>query len=319
MINEENSSPEKYIISIANNWLMIILIVCLISILILFMPGELTLKTLVSIGYQFTVLGMISMGLLIVFYSGQFDFSLGGVFTVCLFCFSYLLQTTDTFVALVLIMILGAVLGSITGYLSILFKNSLLVTFVMLFTLNGVIYFLTAGQPSTHSVDNEGFLYQLAWGVYMQVPISAIVFVFIALCMHFFFRRTLWGHGLMVVGIDSTRASHAGLNVKRIRLVAFVFAAVMTSLASVIYFSRVSTISPAAGNSIAFNALSVIVISTGGLQFNRPSPLRLVLVAYLLILLDLCFGMLGISIEAIYFVTGCLIILSLFFGHYINK
>ena len=301
------------------NWGMIFILFCFVSFLASLAPGLLSVSVFQSNSYQAAINSIISLGVLVVFYADEFDLSAGSVFITCLVFFGFI-HEISLLIALILVFSVAALIGCITGFFVNKFKASLFVTFVIMFSLQGISYQMTQGQYLSHRVELGSILHYIGRGHISGIPIVMIICFFIVIFLEIFFRYSMIGRNLLAIGINSSRAEILGINIQKYKLKVYIFSAIMAAAASIIYYSHFTAITPTSSNNLAFITLSIVIISNGGLQRLNPSPFRVMVTAFLLVLIEFYLSYMGLLVEAIYLITSILTILALFLGKWLyNK
>jgi len=127
----------------------------------------------------------------------------------------------------------------------------------------------------------------------------------------FFLQRTAFGRHLYAVGGNAEAARRAGINVKRVRTMAFVICSGMAAVAGLIFASRQNSISPTTGgSSTLLYAVGAAVIG-GTSLFGGKGKLRDAILGGLVVsVIDNGMGLLGYAAGIKYIVTGFVLLIS---------
>ncbi len=297
-------------------WVVIFFMANILAILSYVSAQAFTFGDFIALGYKAAVLGIVALGVSVVFYVNEYDFSVGSIFALCLITVASLEGWIPSLVTWLLVLGLIGLIGYVNGWVTTRLRSGLLITFVMMFILQGIANFMSNGMPITHAGYLRGsFLYAIGWQSIIGLPIALWVFLGMALGLHIFFYHSMWGRSVRAIGIDSRAAQDAGLNTRPYKIGAFIFAAEMAGMASVLYYARLRTVSPDLGVGIPFDALAIVIISAGGTKRSAPSLVRLVIVTFLLAEIHTRIEVLGLLPNTRFLVAGFLILYTLLLQH----
>ena len=142
-------------------------------------------------------------------------------------------------------------------------------------------------------------------------PYIVPVILLILVVGTFFLQRTAFGRHLYAVGGNAEAARRAGINVKRVRTMAFVICSGMAAVAGLIFASRQNSISPTTGgSSTLLYAVGAAVIGGTSLFGGRGKMRDAVLGGLVVATIDNGMGLLGFSSGTQYLVTGGVLLLS---------
>jgi len=142
-------------------------------------------------------------------------------------------------------------------------------------------------------------------------PYIVPVILLILVVGTFFLQRTAFGRHLYAVGGNAEAARRAGINVKRVRTMAFVICSGMAAVAGLIFASRQNSISPTTGgSSTLLYAVGAAVIG-GTSLFGGKGKLRDAILGGLVVsVIDNGMGLLGYAAGIKYIVTGFVLLIS---------
>lgn len=300
-------------------WAVIFLMANTLLALCAITEHAVTLGDLLPLGHKAAILGMVALGVLVVFYVNEYDLSVGMIFSLCLIVAASLEGIIPPLLLWCTVLMLTGLIGYVNGWFTARFQSGLLITFTMMFVLQGIVNVLSNGMPITHATYlPESFLYTMGWWSFLGLPVSAWIFLGTVLGVHMLFYRSAWGRGIRAIALDSRAAQASGLNIRPYTIGAFIFAAAIAGFASLLYYTRLQTVGPNLGISIPFDALAVVIISNGGMERKAPSPFRLFVVTVLLAGIHTRVDILGLLPNTSFFVTGCLIFCTLLFQYLKN-
>lgn len=282
-------------------------------VLMMLVPFPTSLR-LVSLGQQASMEGIVSLAMMVVFYAGGLDLSLDAIFASCLVSIGLLGAHMPLPLAVLLGVLIAVGIGWINGSLATSSGKSILSTFLMTFTLRGAVYYLTGGTPFTHPPLEGSLFNALAWVKLGYFSSAFLAWLITAVIFQKLLVHSMVGRNLLASGASPQAAAAAGIPVQRYRTLAFVVAALLVAVAAVMQYARLYTVSPSAGSGYTFHALAALIIGNGGLRRVYPSVIRVCCASLLLTFLAVQLGALGLPPDAVYLVSGG-IVLSILFLH----
>jgi D-xylose transport system permease protein len=127
----------------------------------------------------------------------------------------------------------------------------------------------------------------------------------------FFLSRTPYGRYLYAVGGNAEAARRSGINVKQVRLMAFVICSSLASIAGLIFVSRANSVSPTTGgNATLLYAVGAAVIGGTSLFGGKGKMRDAILGGLVVAVIDNGMGLLGYSAGIKYIVTGLVLLVS---------
>lgn len=220
-------------------------------------------ENFLNILHTMSPLAIGASGLALVVISGRLDISIGS--TAFLSCaIGALLMTNeglDPALAAFLVLVCGAVLGAVNGFIVTVLKvNSLIATLGTMIAYRGIALSLT-----------DALLVQLPEPIRVlgnarlgPVPTDIIIMLAILVAVHLLHARTAFGRQLVAMGNDLATARKVGLPVDRTGFLSFVLAGTLASAGGVLTTLQNGAVSPWLGSGLEFTALAVVVV--GGIS-----------------------------------------------------
>ena len=252
-------------------------------------PDFLSLQN-ISNTLAFTVeLGLIALAMTLLMTSGEFDLSVGSVFG-----FSAVLMWTlfnsgvvplevAFLAALGFSLIIGFANGWFVTRLSI---PSFLVTLGMLLVVRGTALYVTDGFPQrTWNAEGNWLAAALVGSFYIgpfRVYMSVFWFVLAAVATHYLLTETKAGNWIQASGGNPGAARARGVNVRRTKILLFMFASAMSALAGIISSIRTSAANPNSGTGYELEVIAMVVIGGTLLTGGRGTILGTVLGIFIL-------------------------------------
>lgn len=227
-------------------------------------PAFLSIQNLTNLVLQLSVIGIVVLAELIVVISGGIDISVGSVLGLAAVLSAGLFQGSNVFVAVLVALAVGAVLGSINGFL-VAFRNidAFIVTLGMLALARGLVYAYTQGAPIT---PQDPTFPVLGSAIIAGFPVVGLFWIGASAAIAFLLRRTVFGRHVYAVGSNRQAAYSAGTPVRTTLLAVYVLAGLLAGLGGFLLTSRVGAGTPTAGLNFELDAIAAVVI--GGARLN---------------------------------------------------
>jgi ribose transport system permease protein len=186
--------------------------------------------------------------------------------------------------------------------LFITFGMSLVFGAVALMYTQGVTQFLTYSESdiSIFNAINEGGIGPLSVFAMMFLVSLAVLLVIE--------RRTFMGRAVVLTGGNKVAARLAGIPISRSIVMIYAISGLMSAIGAVILVSRVTLADPNMGVPYMTQAILAVVVGGTALVGGRGSVLWTVVGAFLLVLLNNCLNLLGVSSYVQFMLWGVILI-----------
>jgi D-xylose transport system permease protein len=172
-------------------------------------------------------------------------------------------------------------------------------TFVLLIITGGAVFQLNQERGLSATNSTKG------------VPIVAPLILVILIAGTFLLSRTAFGRHIYAVGGNAEAARRAGINVKRVRTIAFVLCSALAAVAGMLFASRMNSISPSTGgSSTLLYAVGAAVIGGVSLFGGKGRMRDAILGGLVVAVIDNGMGLLGYGAGIQYLVTGAVLLVS---------
>ncbi len=143
------------------------------------------------------------------------------------------------------------------------------------------------------------------------IPEVVVLILAILVVGTFFLGRTSFGRHLYAVGGNAEAARRSGIDVKRVRLMAFVICSTLSAIAGLIFVSRANSVSPTTGgNATLLYAVGAAVIGGTSLFGGKGKMRDAILGGLVVAVIDNGMGLLGYAAGIKYIVTGLVLLVS---------
>jgi ribose transport system permease protein len=254
---------QKYLRStIAGPIIALLLIVVFVGLVT---PRFIHPQNLSNVTLQVALVAIVAIGATLVILTGGIDLSPGA--NVALVCCSLAYMVKNMGVpllpAIVLVLLLGIVLGFINGFLSSYGRiPSFIVTLATMNIYRGLAFAITGGI-TIFSVSPQ--LDPIFYGRFLGIPLPFYYVVILYGGAAVFLRYTIPGRSIYALGGNESAARLSGINVNRIRLLAFVIAGLTAAIAGVLETAWLDSGSAAYGSELALGGIAAAVIGGASL------------------------------------------------------
>lgn len=169
-----------------------------------------------------------------------------------------------TFVGILIVIGVGALIGLINGILVVRFTlNAFIVTLAMLIILRGMLVGATSGRTLFDLPDAFYALMIITFlGLPLAVWLAALAFVVAAIVL----RYHRLGRALYAIGGNPEAARAAGIRVERITIGVYILAGMLAAVGGLVITGYVGAISANQGNGMIFTVFAAAVI--GGISLD---------------------------------------------------
>ncbi len=264
-----------------------------------------------TVANQTVIVALAAMGMTFVIISGGIDLSVGSVIALNTVVTALLVQRgVDPFLALCAGVLSGVAAGAING---LLIGGLRIVPFIatlgMMGIARGVAKWLAGEQkvdaPMTWLWELMGGSGRLSWlvfppGVWLMIIAAAVVAVLL--------RYSLFGRYTFAIGSNESTARLCGIRVERMKFYIYAFAGLMTGLAGVMQFSRLTVGDPTVAQGRELDVIAAVVIGGGSLSGGEGSILGTVIGAFIMSFLRNGCNMTGIPNYVQEIIIGLIIV-----------
>ena len=251
----------------------------LIGLIIVFSltsPVFLTLNNMVNIVRQISLMGIMAVGMTMVIVSGEFDLSVGSIYGMAGIILALLMTSgVPIWLAVVIALLSGAMAGVLNGAITTYGRvPSLIVTLGMLNIARGFALVLSGGLNigiSKRTVTDpmlDAFMFIGRGKIWVLIPPMTIVFVVVILIGAIFFHKNIIGFRMKAVGGNPDAARVSGINVRFIKIIAFMISGALAALGGVINISFLSNATGILGQGLELDVIAATILGgtslTGG-------------------------------------------------------
>jgi ribose transport system permease protein len=259
--------------------------------------------------------GVFSLGLGFVIITGGIDLSVGSVLALLGVILSIALMDwhMPAALAILLVVVIGAVLGSIHGWLIARVKlQPFIVTLCGLLLYRGLARFIakdeTRGFSSVPGIEE---LTKVATGNFFGIPNPFVFLIVLSIVMWVVLHRSVYGRHLFALGRNEEAARYAGINTDRLLMSVYILSGLLAGVAAVFIALYTSSISPSShGNSYELYGIAAAVLGGCSLRGGEGSIVGILIGTALLQVLQNLVNLLGIDTSLNFAVMGAVILIG---------
>lgn len=232
-------------------------------------PSFLDPQNFRNIALQVSILSIVAIGSTIVIITGGIDLSPGSMIAFLTMCLAVFIknQELDLAPAIALTLLIGCALGIVNGVLvAYVGIPAFIVTLAGLSAFKGLALTLNGGTPAFSLSEQLG---QVFYGTFLGLPLPFFYVVGSYLLFMIIMEHTRLGREIYAVGGNESAARLSGINVARVRLIAFSFAGACAAFGAVLLSARLNSGSPNYGANIELQAIAAAVVGGASLAGGR--------------------------------------------------
>ena len=239
-------------------------------------PGFFGLYSLQESTRQLGEFSLVVIGELVVMLGGGLDLAVGAIFALSSFAailtfFIFDMPVWMAFMAAVATgLIFGAVNGYLIGYIRLRAFLTTLVTLIIGRTLFEILTVHFGSQVSRSQVSSD-FWDFIGDGTVLGLSIPVLTAIVLAVITHITLTRLRPGWHVLAVGGSRRSAHNAGIQVRRVVFLTYVFSGLTSAIAGFLFATRLSGAGVRTGSGLEILALTAAVVGGNSLGGGRGS------------------------------------------------
>ena len=292
---------------------LIIAVMTLCILLGLMTDTFFTIVNLKNLLRQVSIVGITGLGAYIVILCGEWDLSIGALQAAGGCLVVYLLNHVFGgmfFLPFAITILLGIVIGYINGLLVAKANiNSFIATLGTMSMIKGAVFVMTNAASIQNRTPNFDWL---GTGEILGLPVPLVIFIILCLVVYYLLHFTVFGRNVFAVGGNTAAAKASGINVDKIKIIAFAIGGGLAALTSIISASRMNSGQPSTGTGFELMVISAVVLGGTSLAGGRGKILGCIL--GILILNILNNGLILMNVSSFYqeIVRGAVILIAVY-------
>ena len=277
-----------------------------------------TLRNMLNILNQVSILGIIALGLTVCLVVGLFDLSIGAMATFGGYFAARILAELGmesgwvvagaVLAVLILAMLIGMINGALVSYLGI---SAIVETLAMSFIVTGVILGVSGARTVFSSDIPESFQI-IGQGTILGVPNPILIMIGTAILLCVFLEHTQPGRNMYAIGGNREAARLSGINFQKFALVAMGISAACAALGGLVAAANLASGRPqGVGETYLLNAFVAVFIGASTLRPGKFHVFGTAVGVLLIGVINNGLSVLGVATYWQYIVQGLILILAL--------
>lgn len=302
------------------NVVLVLILVFIVSAML----SDVFLKwtNLTNILRQLTPLILVSLGMLTVVLTGGIDLSVGS--TVAVASVTCAILATQTFVelgdmglvlAVIIALLAGLLMGSITGLLVSVFNVAPFVASLAMMTIGrGLAYVITNGEPIRLDPKLPANQTLISFGSDkipgIELPFPILVGLAATLLFWFLYQYTSYGRLTISIGSNENAVKLSGIPAAKYKFLAYQVSGLLCAIAGILIMTRSGVAVPKTGEGLELDALAACVIGGVSLSGGRGKVVNAIAGVLVLGLIGNIMNLLSVPIYPQQIIKGLIIIVA---------
>ncbi len=267
-----------------------------------------SMDNFLSILQEASFIGISGLGMTFCIITGGLDLSSGSLIALLAVVNMLLLRATDSFLAIPVVLLLGALLGAFNGLLvSKVRIPAFITTLATFYIFRALAYIITGGDPVTY---NAAWFIWLGNGSILGIPFSFLLMIVLAIVAHLILRRTQIGRSVVALGNSPEAARISGLNNDRATIFAFLMVGLTVAISSVLLSSRLWSANPRMLDGYEFRVITAVVLGGTALEGGKGSIFNTVIASIFYCSISNAMTLYRVDSYVISIVTGIILLLA---------
>nr|WP_315033763.1 ABC transporter permease [uncultured Lachnoanaerobaculum sp.] len=245
--------------------LLLFVIFAIIACVTVINPKFITIKNIVTILGQISVIGVLTMAMSMLLISGGIDLSLGNIMALSSVVMAALLAMGQN---IIIVIFGGIITGLICGLLNgFIIAKSKCIPLIITLGTSQIFYGLSLTISKGRIMSFSGVFDVLSKTKFFGVfPAMLIVLIIMIILAYILMNRTIIGKRLMAVGGNEKNAYLCGIEIDKYKILIYSLSGIFCSVAAIVFSARIDSVTANAGLGYETSALTAAII--GGVTFE---------------------------------------------------
>lgn len=305
----------KLSLMISNVALVIMLLLSLL-IFSVFSDKFFTQLNLTNILVQNIHVSVLATAVLILMVSGGVDLSIGYQISVAAVIIAKLMSANNMPVWLAILIGIAAcvLMGILNGVLAIKLKShTMIISLGTMAIFQGLSYLIS--ESKVYYNLPKSFMYIGQGRLFGWLPFNAIVLIVILLVVGYILEKTYIGRHIYSVGDNPEAARLAGLNVNKIRIVAYVIGGILVGISAVLLAARSGSADSTMGPDLTFSGITACVLAGVALKGGEGTLWKVIIAVFVLGVLSNGMQLIGLGTYPQYIAKGVIMVVSIYLSN----
>ena len=291
--------------------------------LLLIVIGACTSKNFFSTGNLFNVLrqitvnGMLAVACTMTLLVNGFDLSIGHNMALCaVLCIGFE-KSYGGVAAIAIALVTGAAMGLVNGLLMKLTRGESSEGFMITLATGMMAQALAKWYCGGSEIirvqipESQDWFRFLGQGNIGGFPMCALIWLIVMVILQVVIKKTTFGRKMLLTGANKKSAFLAGINVGRMKVIAYTIAGLICGLAAVIYAARFNSANDGAGVGGDFNGAVISIIGGNALYGGHGGMVQVFIGAVTFGLITNILQLMGVSSDVQFIVLGAILLLAI--------
>ncbi len=233
-----------------------------------------------------SIVTLLALGVTFTLVVDGFDLSVGSTMSLSTVVTASLMVWYDMPLWLVLLLplLIGVLAGVVNSFLIVVLGiPDLLATLSMMYIVAGLHRTYTEGYSIYNNMPltsggtapgqlSDAFLW-IGQGQMLGLPVPVWIMVVLVLASYLVLNHTRWGRIFYMTGGNAEAATLSGVNVKKVKLAAYVVSGIFASMAGILFTARVGSGQIDAGAPLMMEAVAAVFVGYSVLGVGKPNAL----------------------------------------------
>ncbi len=307
-------APRKAIVNVFYSQTMLIILVVMIAVMSFASRDFLSLRNLLNIFRQFSVPGIMAIGMTVVIIGKGMDLSAASILALCAVS-NVMFQPYGYLYSIVVSIAVGFACGFINGFLIGRIKaNFIIVTLGTQIIFTGIALIVTGGRNLRSRP--EAVFHFIGDQTFLAIPILGWFLIVTMIVVGVLLQKTIAGRRLYAVGLNDRAARAAGINTTKIVMWSYIINGLLLAVASVLITSRLPRIRVGTAAEYLFDVITIVVLGgtalSGGVGGIYQTAIGLLIFA----IINNGMALLSLPYEYQQLVKGVILILAVLYDEF---
>jgi ribose transport system permease protein len=229
-----------------------------------------TMRNLLNILNQISLLGICAAGLTVCLVMREFDLSVGAVATLGAVLTAGWLAELHPVLGIIAVLAVCAGIGLINGVIVTSFRvSSFMTTLGTMTVLTGFSYWYTSGSGAILYRGIPKAFLQVGKGSFLRIPYLIFVMAGVLLLLHVVLNHTMTGRRMYAVGGSPEASRFAGIPIGRLKVLGFVCSGLLAGLTGVLLVARLGLAEPTIGDRFLFDSFTVVFLGAASIRVGQ--------------------------------------------------
>ncbi len=273
-------------------------------------PSFLAAENFRNIALQVAVLSVVAIGSTVVILTGGIDLSPGSMIAYLTMVLAVMVKFNGTslWLAIPAAIALGGLLGLVNGVLVAYVRiPAFIVTLAGLSTFKGIALTVGGGTPVFSLSPDLG---QVFYGELLRIPLPFYYMVLLYALATVVLNHSKFGREIYAIGGNESAARLSGIQVPRVRAMAFVIAGACAGIGAVLLAARLNSGSPNYGTLIELQAIAGAVVGGASLAGGRGHVLNTLVGVLIIVVVQNGLNLNAVSTSVQSITIGLIILLA---------